>query len=823
MDVVLWLTLALVVVNLALITAFGLRRRTDGGTERFEREMREEISRSAQGTRVELANALGVFQQTLLHQHASQAQASGEAQDLALKRFSDFVGERLAALSDANERRLAEVRATVEQRLATLQQGNEQKLEQMRATVDEKLHQTLEQRLGESFKQVAERLEQVHRGLGEMQLLAKDVGSLNRVLTNVKTRGIFGEVQLSGPARAGVHARAVRDQRRDGAGTGARVEFAIKLPGRRQDNEPLWLPIDCKFPREDYERLVDAQERADPAGMEAAGRAIEVRLRHEAKTIREKYPGAATHDRLRHHVRAHRGAVCRSVAAARPRREHPARLQGDAHRPTTLLATLSSLQMGFRTLALEKRSAEVWEVLGAVKTEFMKFGDVLAKTKKKLDEASNTIDAAQRRTRAMTRSLKSVEAVPDARVQALIPASPTTSPKTPKRPDVARFPRPLLALILGQVSLHSCMAGVRMAAPLQALKQGHSAWSVGVLMALFALAPIALALPAGRMADRHGYHRPLYVAVALSFAGGVIAALTSHYLAMCMAALLTGAGANVGLITIQRTAGHMAADGTERMRVFSWLGLAPALANVVGPVAAGALIDLAGFRSAFALLMLLPLAALVSARQVEREPTGETAGRAPRSHTSWDLLREPAMRHLLLVNWLVSASWDVHSFLLPILGHERGLAASAIGMILGLFAASVAGVRVVIPLIAHRLSEAQVLAGAMVAVAAIYAVYPLMHAAWTMAICASLLGLALGAVQPMVMSTLHHITPRARHGEAIALRSMTLNLSSTLMPLLFGVAGATLGAASLFWVMGAAVGVGSFPARRMPAPHEETA
>jgi DNA recombination protein RmuC len=421
MEVVLWVTLALVALNLVLLATCALRRRDPVDSERFEREMREEISRSAQGTRVELANALGVFQQTLLQQHASQAQASGEAQDLALKRFSDFVGERLRALSDANEKRLAEVRATVEQRLATLQQGNEQKLEQMRATVDEKLHQTLEQRLGESFKQVADRLEQVHRGLGEMQLLAKDVGSLNRVLTNVKTRGIFGEVQLSGlleqvftPEQYATNVETV-------PGTGARVEFAIKLPGRRQDNEPLWLPIDCKFPREDYERLVEAQERADPAAMEAAGRAIEVRLRLEAKAIRDKYlaPPHTTDFGIMFVPTEglYAEALRRPGLVESIQREHKVMLTG----PTTLLATLSSLQMGFRTLALEKRSAEVWEVLGAVKTEFHKFGDVLAKTKKKLDEASNTIDAAQRRTRAMTRSLKSVEAVPDARVQALIP------------------------------------------------------------------------------------------------------------------------------------------------------------------------------------------------------------------------------------------------------------------------------------------------------------------------------------------------------------------------------------------------------------------
>jgi MFS family permease len=362
------------------------------------------------------------------------------------------------------------------------------------------------------------------------------------------------------------------------------------------------------------------------------------------------------------------------------------------------------------------------------------------------------------------------------------------------------------------------MAGVRMAAPLQALNQGRSAWSVGVLMALFAVAPIVLALHAGRMADRHGYHRPLHFAVILSLAGGVIPALTSHYLAMCLAAVLTGAGANFGMITIQRTAGRMATSPTERIRVFSWLGLAPALANVVGPVTAGAMIDLAGFRSAFAVLMLMPLAALFWARQVPREtrpapvPTGNA--RAP---ASWDLLRMPQLRHLLLLNWLLSASWDVHAFVLPILGHQRNLSASVIGTILGAFAVAVAAVRLVIPVLAHRLTESQVLSGAMLATGCVFAVYPLVASPWFMALCAVLLGTALGAVQPMVMSTLHHITPHERHGEAIALRSMVINLSSSMMPLLFGLVGAALGASALFWAMGAAVGAGSFQARRIDA------
>jgi len=354
-----------------------------------------------------------------------------------------------------------------------------------------------------------------------------------------------------------------------------------------------------------------------------------------------------------------------------------------------------------------------------------------------------------------------------------------------------------------------------MSAPLQALQQHLGPGAVGVLMALFAAAPVLLALPAGRMADRYGYHRPLHLAVAMATAGGLVAVLTGHYLAMCVAALLTGAGANIGIITIQRTAGRMAADATERMRVFSWLGLAPALANFIGPVTAGALIDLAGFRAAFAVLMLMPLASLASSRIVPREIPPSASPAHQRASTSWDLLRSRPLRHLLLINWLVSASWDVHTFVLPILGHERGLSASAIGSILGVFAVSVAGVRFLIPFIAHRLSEAQVIAGAMAWVATIFAVYPFVHSAWLMAGCAILLGFALGAVQPMVMSALHHITPEHRHGEAIAFRSMALNLSSTLMPLLFGVAGTAIGAAYLFWVMGVAVGAGSVPARRI--------
>lgn len=434
-----WVIFAALALNLAALAWLVARQRAAdpyrlmeqalaASNERLERELRDEVARSSSGTRQEIGQALAVFQQTLLAQsgdvartQTAQVQSAREAQDLALKRFSDAVNEQLRALSEANERRLGEVRATVEQRLASLQQGNEQKLEQMRATVDEKLHATLEARLGESFKQVAERLEQVHRGLGEMQLLAKDVGSLNRVLTNVKTRGVFGEVQLSGlleqvftPEQYATNVETI-------PGTGARVEFAIKFPGRRDDGFPLWLPIDCKFPREDYERLIDAQERADRPAAELAGRAIETQLRAEARSISQKYLAAPhTTDFAIMFVPTeglYAEALRRPGLVEGMQREQKVMLCG----PTTLLATLSALQMGFRTLALEKRSSEVWEVLGAVKTEFTKFGSVLAKVKGQTKTVLNTLDEAEVRTRQMSRALKGVESLPDIRAQELLP------------------------------------------------------------------------------------------------------------------------------------------------------------------------------------------------------------------------------------------------------------------------------------------------------------------------------------------------------------------------------------------------------------------
>jgi DNA recombination protein RmuC len=441
-----WIVPALLALNTLLLLAWWLK---GGDKEREKREednrraertqleaaLRGELQDTSRATRQELAAALALQQQTLLTQSGDVARTQNEQIDSfraqlgamqqaiaqTLQGATTNLAEQLRGLSESNERRLAEVRQVVEGRLHALQEGNEKKLEQMRATVDEKLHATLEQRLGESFRQVADRLEQVHKGLGEMQGLARDVGSLNRVLTNVKTRGIYGEVQLAGLLEQVLAREQYAANVETVPGSGARVEFAIRLPGRREDGLPLWLPIDAKFPREDYERLLDAQERADAAGVEVAAKAIESRLKLEAKTIRDKYIAAPhTTDFAILFVPTeslYAEALRRPGLAETLQRDYRITLAG----PTTLLATLSSLQMGFRTLALEKRSAEVWQVLGAVKTEFMKFGEVLAKTRKKLEEAGNTIDAAEVRTRAMARQLRSVEALPEQRAQELLP------------------------------------------------------------------------------------------------------------------------------------------------------------------------------------------------------------------------------------------------------------------------------------------------------------------------------------------------------------------------------------------------------------------
>ena len=383
--------------------------------------------------------------------------------------------------------------------------------------------------------------------------------------------------------------------------------------------------------------------------------------------------------------------------------------------------------------------------------------------------------------------------------------------------------RVLAALIVGQLGMHSAMAALRMAAPLQALHEGYSAWAVGVLLALFAAAPVLTAMAAGRLADRLGYHRPMMLAVAITMVGSVLAVGSTfvdgalHFALLCVAATAMGAGTNTGMLTTQRLAGLTASNSMERVRIFSWLGVAPSFSNVVGPVAAGFMIDAYGFRAAYALLLLMPLATLLSARAVPRlAPAGAHAAAAGRN--AWSLLRAPGIKRLLAVNWLLSMCWDVHTFAVPVLGFERGYKAATIGLILGTFTLSVTLVRMAIPWLAHRLSETTVLRAAMAATGVVFALYPLAPNALAMGGLAALLGITLGSVQPMVMSMLHHLTPDNRHGEALAFRSMAINMSSTLMPLLFGATGTLVGAGVLFWVVGAAVAGGSWLARRLPSP-----
>ena len=434
-----WLALAALLLNLLLLVWLLLRRPAASGREellaglaagndRLERELRREISDSSRSSRQELATTFATFQQTLVQQSAEairtqNTQIDAFSQQLALlqKTLSDTLTTQLQSVSESNARRMVEVRETLEQQLAQLQQTNSAKLDEMRKTVDEKLQTTLETRLGESFKQVADRLEQVHKGLGEMQSLAVGVGNLQRVLTNVKTRGVFGEVQLEALLEQVLTTDQYAKQVETKPRSGQRVDFAIRFPGRGDDGSPVWLPVDAKFPRDDYERLLDAHERADAAAVELAGKALEARIRSEAKSIAENYlaaPHTTDFAILFLPVESLYAEVLRRPGLMDAiQRQHRVTLAG----PTTLLAMLNSLHMGFRTLALEQQASEVWKVLGAVKTEFERYGEWVARIKEQVAKASDTLDKADTRAKQMRLALRKVEALPDAESQVLLP------------------------------------------------------------------------------------------------------------------------------------------------------------------------------------------------------------------------------------------------------------------------------------------------------------------------------------------------------------------------------------------------------------------
>lgn len=391
-------------------------------------ELRQEVVQNARDSRQELMQGLALFQQSLTQQSGEATRTQNNqidalAQQLTLlqKSLADTLATQLQGLSDANARRLSEVRTTLEQQLMQLQQLNASKLDEMRQTVDEKLQATLQTRLSESFRQVAERLELVHKGLGEMQVLAAGVGDLKHLLANVKNRGTFGEAQLAQlledvftPDQYAAQV-AVRPDAQ------VLVDFAVRLPGQRSDGVPLWLPIDAKFPTEDYERLLEAQQQADAQLVQVAARALELKVRTEAKSMAGKYiapPHTTDFAILFLPSEGLYAEVLRRPGLMESlQREYRVVIAG----PTTLLAMLSSLQMGFRTLALEQRSSEVWQVLGAVKTEFGKFGDVLTRLRSQTQTVLKTLDAAQTRSNVMQRALKKVDSLPGSEVAQLLP------------------------------------------------------------------------------------------------------------------------------------------------------------------------------------------------------------------------------------------------------------------------------------------------------------------------------------------------------------------------------------------------------------------
>lgn len=432
-DIVILLGLALIAGLLVLVL---LRQRASGDgvhIERLERELRQELQASAQATRQELAGHLA--QSMAQNQSASsqqfdsmrqqmqlQSSAGREEQARALKRFADTLQQTLGNLTESNAQRMLEVRNTLESKIRDLQADNGKRLEEMRQTVDEKLHATLETRLSESFRQVSERLEKVHQGLGEMQQLAIGVGDLKRVLTNVKTRGTWGEVQLEMLLEQVLTVEQYAKNVETVAGSNARVEFAIKLPGVVDGGAPLWLPIDAKFPKEQYERLQAAADIADADGVIRAGAELERAVRREAQTICDKYVSPPQTTDFAILFLPTEGLYAEVMRRPGLADDLQRTLRVTIAGPSTLSALLNSLQMGFRTLALEKRSSEVWQVLGAVKTEFTKFGDVLAATKTTLERAAKNIENAEVRSRQMARKLKSVEALPSEAAQLLLGA-----------------------------------------------------------------------------------------------------------------------------------------------------------------------------------------------------------------------------------------------------------------------------------------------------------------------------------------------------------------------------------------------------------------
>jgi len=373
-------------------------------------------------------------------------------------------------------------------------------------------------------------------------------------------------------------------------------------------------------------------------------------------------------------------------------------------------------------------------------------------------------------------------------------------------------------LIATLVAVHACMAVTRVAASLWTLKQGYGEWTVGVLLSLFAMAPIVLSLWAGRQADKHGFHRPVGIGVLMAFTGAVVALLGQSLWSIAFSCLLSGGAISVAAVALQREAGLMADEPSELKRIFSWVALGPALSNALAPVAAGLLIDHISFRAAFVLALALPLIAWALAQKVPRHPP-KPVSQASKARPAWDLLRDPALRNLLLVNVVLSASWDAHSFVVPVVGHAKGLSASQIGLVLGSFAVAATCVRLAIVRFADSLDELKAVRAAMLLATVMLLGYAWLPGAAGMMMGSAMLGLALGSVQPMALSLLHQVTPADRQGQALGLRMMVVNSATVAMPVGFGLlAGVTLAAAPM-WLMAGSLVLAQWPAsviRKLP-------
>lgn len=380
------------------------------------------------------------------------------------------------------------------------------------------------------------------------------------------------------------------------------------------------------------------------------------------------------------------------------------------------------------------------------------------------------------------------------------------------------------ALVIAQIGLHANMHGMRVAVPLRALSMGSTAAVVGVLVALFAIVPALFAISFGRFTDRVGYHTPVRFACVLSIIAGLSPAFSSSVAALCLGAACSGAGSGFGMIAVQRAASRMATSPAARLQIFSWVALAPAMAGLLGPTMAGLLIDHWGYSTAFGALGALPLLTLMATMVIPVDGAPNKAALKTERKNAFDLLKLAPLRHLLVVNWLVAVSWDAHGFVIPVLGHERGFSASAVGAIFASFGTASILVRVIMPFFSERLSPRKLLLGALALAGASLLVYPSMTASWGMAMCAFAFGLALGVVQPTILATLHDVAPAERIGEALALRSTLTQLSMSTMPIVFGLVGLATGASLLLWLMSLGLGIAYVSAAKLvPGPDDSHA